>query len=68
MQLPNDISRCNNHRCRLRNNCKRYLQIAYDFHKDRNNKIPVTRFSGTKQDEFESVIECDEQLKLNTDE
>lgn len=29
--IPNDISRCPNHRCLLRTQCKRYMQIAEDW-------------------------------------
>ncbi|HZW63609.1 MAG TPA: hypothetical protein VFF15_08215 [Flavobacteriaceae bacterium] len=54
--IPNDYSRCNNHQCQKRSNCKRYLQLGVDF-KDANehvgsvlaskkvfSTVPVTRF------------------------
>lgn len=62
--LPNDISRCNRHSCRLKNECLRYLQVPMDFHDDRNNKLPITKFEGTIRDQFEFVIECDDLIKI----
>lgn len=67
MYLDNAQFRCNNHRCTLRGNCKRYLQLAPDFHADRRAKHPVARFEGSQKDIWERVIACDEQIKLKDD-
>lgn len=40
--IHNDISRCNNHRCDKRANCKRYLQIEID--KSKKRTAWVTRY------------------------
>lgn len=66
--LLDDEARCNNHRCKLRNDCVRYLQLTVDFHAHgRKNSFWITRFPGKKQDEFGFVTECDNQIRQNED-
>lgn len=60
--INNDISRCNNHRCRLRMNCKRYLQLGIDFenYKDENYSFrttPVSRFEANKSGKCDNYLE-----------
>ena len=41
--IPDDNSRCNNHRCAMRSDCARYMQLELDAKK--NNPLhSVTRF------------------------
>lgn len=38
--ISEDVVRCNNHRCMLRTNCKRYMQLAADKREKRFWIIP----------------------------
>lgn len=57
--LNQDVTRCNNHRCSLRTNCKRYLQLKLDFEEKMQEYILVSRF-GNK----EETKSCEHYLKL----
>lgn len=45
--IQKDIDRCNNHRCSLRSNCRRYMQLKNDNRLGRQGEISVNRFGNT---------------------
>lgn len=60
--LLNDVSRCSNHRCLLRMNCQRYMQIGYDTI---NNVVaPVNHFTPKGEGYRASKWNCEHQLKI----
>lgn len=63
--LPYDRSRCTNHRCLLRTNCKRYMALKYDKENEKSGSTPsevlVTRFEPKNGDDYKTV-ECEHQI------
>ncbi len=60
--LPNDISRCTNDSCPLRNDCERYLQRDTGI-----TKHPFAPYS-IWNEQAEYIDECDMQIKPKQDE
>jgi hypothetical protein len=52
--IPRDYSRCSNFSCEKRNNCKRFLQLNYDFKSKDYENIIVSDF---KKEDCEYFIE-----------
>lgn len=65
--IPNNVARCDNHRCLLRTNCARYMQIAEERKQPGFKSVPYTRFEPINFFDYSisaSGHRCDKQIKL----
>lgn len=55
--IPNDYSRCNNHRCAKRMVCNRYLQLVIDKENNTGETVSVTSY---REIDCKELIEHDD--------